>query len=233
MLSGRIDIRDESGTTLVELLVGLMMGLVILTALTVVIVTTLHGSARVSARVEATQNGRVVLAQVTEQLHSSCIYPKYAPIKGESTGTELRFVHAATGQGGAVAPTPIESRIKLSNGSLVQSNYLVASGVAPSWVFATTATSTRLLMNDVAPIAPATTIFRYYKYESGALKELTASSLTSTEAATVVQVGIALDASPRNTPVADQGADSAIQDAAALRLTPPSFNESATALPCQ
>ncbi|MFN8216184.1 MAG: hypothetical protein U0R71_06260 [Solirubrobacterales bacterium] len=226
-------LRDQSGTTLVELMVGLMMGMVILSALTMVVVVTMHGSARVSARVEATQNGRIVLARITEELHSACIYPKLAPIRKESTGTELRFVHAASGQGQAVAPTPVETRIKLSGGTLTRSDYAYASGSAPSWSFATTAGATQQLMTQVAAISPSTAIFRYYAYKNGGLEELPASPLSEAEAARTIQVGIGIDVSPSPAQVADQGADAVIQDAAALRLTPPSFNENATASPCQ
>lgn len=226
-------LRDESGTTLVELMVGLMMGMVVLSALTLVVVVVLHGSARVSARVEATQNGRVTLARITEELHSACIYPKLAPVKENSTGTELRFVHAASGEGQAVAPTPVETRIVYSGGTLTKSEYDYASGSAPSWTFATSASSTQQLMTDIAPIAPSSAIFHYYAYKNGGLEELSASPLGETNAAKTIQVGIGINASPRNTPVADEGADASIQDAAALRLTPPSFNENATAAPCQ
>lgn len=235
MLS-RIEIKDERGTTLVELMVGLMMGMVILSALTLVVIVTVHGAARVSARVEATQNGRLVLSRVTEELHSSCVYPKLAPVKSaaakESTGTTLRFVHAANGQGQAAVPTPILSVITLSGGVLTQSDYPVASGSAPNWTFSTTASSTQQLMTKVAPIPPSSSIFSYYAYESGQLVQL-ASPLSEASAARTIQVQVAINTSPRTSPVKDAGADSSIQDSATLRLTPPSFNENATALPCQ
>jgi Tfp pilus assembly protein PilE len=240
-LTPRIDLGDERGTTLVELLVGLMMGMIILTALTLVVVVTLHASARVSARVEATQDGRIALARVTEELHSACIYPKTAPVKGgasnetfASTGNKLVFVHAANSQGQAVAPTPIRSVVSLANGELKQSDYPASGGSAPNWTFSGTATSTRTLMEGVAPIPGRSAIFAYYYYSNGGLVEQSASpSLSATEAAKTIDVRVALNASPRTTPVKDNGADTSIQDSAVLRLTPPSFNESATALPCQ
>lgn len=228
-------VRDESGTTLVELLVGLMMGMVILTALTLVVIVTMHGSARVSARVEATQNGRVVLARMTEQLHSACIYPKVAPILAGSTGTSLAFVHAASGEGNAVSPAPVKTVFTLSEGTLTQSDAAVTEGAEPPYGasdFAATPT-TRTLMTNVAPIAPSSSIFTYYAYANGGLETLPANPLSETNAAKTVQVQIALDAAPRTTPVKDAGADASIRDAAVLRLTPPSFNETATALPCR
>jgi Tfp pilus assembly protein PilW len=238
---GRVDIRDESGTTMVEMLVGLAMGMIVVTGLTLVVVVTMHASARVSARVEATQDGRVVLANVTEQLHSACVYPKMAPVKGGVTGetfastpTKLAFVHASSGQGQAVAPTPILSVISLSGTTLSQSDYSSNGGTAPNWTFSTTASSTKQLMTNVGPIPGRTAIFTYYSYLNGGLSELAASpTLSATNAGKTIDVRIALNTLPRATPVKDQGNDTSIQDSAVLRLTPPSFNENATALPCQ
>ena len=166
--------RDESGTTLVELMVGLMMGMVILSALTLVIVVTLHGSARVSARVEATQNGRITLTKITEELHSACIYPKATPIEEGSTATTLRFVHAAGGEGGEVAPNPVRTEISLSEGTLTQYDYAMTGGSALAPSFSSTPTTTQL-MTDVAPIPSHSGIFTYYKYLNGNLQELSAS----------------------------------------------------------
>jgi len=226
--------RDERGTTMVELLVGLAIGMTILSALTLVVVVTMHGSARVSARVEATQNGRIVLTRITEELHSACIYPKFTPIQAGSTGTSLRFVHAASGEGASVAPTPVLSQITLNEGTLTQYDYAVAGGTTPNWTFSETPSSTRQLMTGVAPIPGSSAIFTYYSYSSGSLSELSASpSLSASDATLTINVRIALNAEPRTTPVKDAGANSNIQDSAVLRLTPPSFNESATALPCR
>lgn len=224
--------RDERGTTLVELLVGMSMGMVVITGLTMVIVASLHASARITTRVEATQNGRVVLTKIIEELHSACVVPKIAPIQKESTGTSLRFVHAASGQGGAVSPTPVYTVISLSNGILTQSDYAATGGTAPNWTWAATPNTTRL-MSKVVPLTANGPIFTYYSYLNGGLSLLSTSpSLSATDAAKTIEVKIELNVSPATTPVKDAGADTSIQDSAVLRLTPPSFNENATAPPC-
>jgi Tfp pilus assembly protein PilW len=226
-------IRDERGTTLVELLVGLSIGLVVLSALTLVVVVTLRGSARVGARVDATQNGRVAVANVMEELHSACVAPKVAPIQAGSDGTTLRFIRATPSEGGAVAPEPTLTEIKLAGGVLTQYDYAVTGGTSPEWTFSETA-ETRRLMTKVSPVAPSSSIFSYYTYENGSLAETTpGAALDSELASTVVQVSVALTTAPGTTPVADSGAESSIRDSAALRLTPPSYNEEAVSLPCQ
>jgi hypothetical protein len=222
-------LHDERGTTLVELMVATAAGMVVMFAVTTVIVVTLHSSARVSARVDATQRGRIVIARMMEQLHSACILPEIAPVQEKSTGTTLRFVHQ-TGSG--VALTPTLSVITLSGGTLTESDYKATAGPLPSWVFEASPSATRTLLTKVTPISPSSSIFSYYTYSNGALVQQT-GELSSTIAKQILNVRVALTASPLTTPVKDAGSASSIQDSATFRLTPPSFNEKAISLPCQ
>lgn len=230
-----VKLGDETGTTLVELMVALMAGMVIFAALTTMVVTTMHGSARVTARVEATQRARIAMVRVMEQLHSACVAPEIAPVATGSTGNSLQFVHQT---GSAVAPTPILSVVSYANGTLSQSDYTVTGGTSPNWTFdKESPSSTRTLLTDVAPIPPATSIFSYYRYLNGAISETPlnppATGLSSEEAALTVEVRAGLSASPLRTPVKDTGAEANVRNSATLRLTPPSFNEGSPSKPCQ
>lgn len=226
----RIDIRDERGTTLMEVMVALAAGMVVMFALTMAIVVTLHSSARVSARVDATQRARIATSRIMEQLHSACVLPEIAPVQAESTGTSLRFVHQ-TGSG--VALTPILSVITLSGGTLSESDYKATAGPLPAWTFESTAYATKTLLTKVAPIAPSSAIFSYYTYANGALVQVPSNTtLSTTTAAETVVVGMALTATPGATPVKDTGSPASIKDSASFRLTPPSFNEKVASRPC-
>jgi Tfp pilus assembly protein PilW len=216
---------------MIELLVGLAMGMVVLVGLTMTIIVVLHGTSRVDARVEATDNARVVVSRITEELHSACISPKIAPIRAGSTGTELIFWHAAAGEASAVQPIPVKSKIVYSSGSLTQTDYKRTGGESPNWEFAATGTEQKLLTH-VAPPSGSSSVFAYEKYEGGALKKAT-TPLSETEAAETITVNVALTASPRSTPVADNGSAATVKNSATLRLTPPSFESGASALPCQ
>ena len=224
-------IHDESGTTLVELMVAIMTGLVILSALTMVILTTLHGSVRVTARVHATQRARLALDKLMEELHSACVTPEIAPVKEKSNGTVLRFVHQT---GSEVAPTPVLSVISLSGGTLTQSDYKPTGGTAPNWTFSEEKpSSTQTLLTKVAPIPPSSSIFSYYSYSGGTISSTPQTTpLSKEEALLTVEVHAALTAAPETTPVADAGASASVQNSATLRLTPPSFNEGSPARPC-
>lgn len=231
----RLDIaRDERGTTLVEVLVSTTTGLVVMGALTMVIIVSMHANARVSARVDATQRARLVLTKITQQLHSACVAPKIAPIQVGSTGTSLRFVYAPPAQGSAVAPLPTKTEINYSGGVLTQTSWPATGGGYPSWTYASTPTT--LQLTGVAPIPPSTSIFSYYGSSNGSLSATPQTTpLDTTATALTIQVRIALTAQPTRgkSPVADQGAEAHVRGGATLRLTPPSFNEAAPALPCQ
>jgi len=223
---------EEQGTTLVELMVGLAAGMVVLAALSMLMISTIRTTSRVSARVDATQRARVVLTNISEQLHSACIEPQMAPILSPSTGTKLEFVHAASGTAGAVAPTPVKSTIWLEGETLKQADVKWVSGIAPSWVWSNSPPSTRTLLTKVGPLTPGGAIFTYYKYSNGKQEAIPATTELS-EAAKAVQVQVALNALPMSQPVKDAGSDASLQTSAVLRLTPPTFSESAPALPCQ
>ncbi len=224
-----VDLHDDSGTTLVELMVAIMAGLVILSALTMVILTTMHGSARVTARVEATQRARIALVRLMNELHSACVTPEVAPVQTGSTGSSLAFIHQT---GSAVQPIPVYSVVTFSGGTLTQQDY-TAIGTAPKWGKGTAIGSPQTLLRDVSPTPPASSIFSYYRYENGTIsKAAQTTPLVETEAALTVEVHAALTAAPEHTPVADAGASAAIQNSATLRLTPPSFNEGSPSKPC-
>jgi hypothetical protein len=227
---------DERGTTLVELLVGLAMGMIVLVGLSMTIITVLHGNARVDARVEATDNARIGVTRIIEELHSACVSPQIAPVQKGSTGTTLIFWHAAAGETGKVQPIPVKSKIVWSNGTLTQTDYARTGGTSPKWEFEPETAgkgATRILLSNVAPPPGSSSIFTYEMYEAGSLKPLSTTGLSELEAAATIVVRVALTASPRSHPVADAGSDATIRDSATLRLTPPSFNQGATAPPCQ
>jgi hypothetical protein len=226
---------DERGATMVELIVSTATGLIVLSALTMVIVVSMHANARVSARVDATQRARLVVTKVLQQLHSACVAPRIAPIQTGSTGTSLRFIHAPPSQGAAVAPMPTFTEITLSDGVLTQTDWPGTGGSSPNWTYSATSTTTELL-SGVGPIAPSSSIFSYYASSNGSLAPTPQTTpLEATATPLTIQVRMALSASPSrgDSPVADPGAAANVRTGATLRLTPPSFNEAAPALPCQ
>jgi hypothetical protein len=223
--------RDERGTTIAELMVGIATGTVVMLGLTTLVVVTLHATTRVSARVDATQRARLVLTRVIDQIHSACIAPKVPPIQKESTSTILRFVHAP---GAAVAPVPTLSVISLSGETLSQSDYELKEGAAPAWIFKSTPVKTTQLMTGVSPIAATRPVFTYYGSSAGAVSALPLPTpLTELDASRTIQVSMAFKAAPKSGPGTEDATPARMQGSATLRLTAVSFNDEATSLPCQ
>ena len=221
--------RDEQGTTLVELMVGLAAGLTVLAGLVILIMATLNTTTRVSARIHATQEGRIALTRVIDQLHSACIAPKVPPIRSGSSGSELRFVHAT---GSAVVPVPVLTTITYASGSLTQRDYQWKEGSAPFWIFKTTPSRTALISDRIAPIG-SKPVFSYYGYASGAVSTTPLSTpLSELNASNTIQVTVSFMSEPRSGKP-EQGAAARMQGSASLRLTASSYNPAAPSRPCE
>lgn len=220
--------RDERGTTLTELLVGMFAGLVVLSALVTLIMLTLNTSSRVSARVHATQEARVTLTKIVNQLHSACIAPKIAPLKEPSNANELTFVHAT---GSAVSPTPVKTKITYSNGTLIQRDYSWKAGSAPLWEFNDSTPSREVILNDgISPIG-SKPIFTYYRSTGGTPSPM-ATPVSGGALNEAIQVTVAFMAAPND----DNGEDATparIQGSATFRLTAITYSTTAPSYPCQ
>jgi prepilin-type N-terminal cleavage/methylation domain-containing protein len=224
-------ISDERGMTLVELLVAMSAGVVLMTGVTLAMIVTMRETSRVASHVESNQRARLTMTKIINQLHSACVAPQIAPVREDSTGTMLSFLHQS---GSAVAITPVLSRITLSGTTLTQSDYAATGGAAPEWTFATTPSSTTQLMTGVSALSESVPLFRYFAYSGGKVSStpLSASPLGA-NAATTVQVSVAFKASPEDTVAGDTNAQTGIQNAALLRLTPPGYSSTTANLPCQ
>jgi Tfp pilus assembly protein PilW len=223
-------LRDESGMTLVELMVAMSAGVVVMTGVILAMIVTMRETNRVASHVDANQRARLTMTKIINQLHSACVAPQIAPLREDSTDTTLSFLHQA---GSMVAPTPVLSKITLSGTTLTQSDYPATGGGAPNWTFATTASFTTQLMTGVSAISEGVPIFRYYAYSSGKVSSTPLSTPLNANASTAVQVNVAFKATPETTVSGDANAQTEIQNAALLRLTPPGYSSTTANLPCQ
>lgn len=224
-------IRDERGTTLVELVVGISMASILMFAMTMVIIVTMHASARSSAEVSSTQLSRDGLASIIQQLHSACLSPRVAPVWEKSSGTVLVFTHST---GSEVTAKPVKSEIVLKEGTLTQYDYASTGSLSPPWTFAEKATSTRQLMSGVGPIPPSTAIFNYYSAANGQVSATPLPTpLNEANAKSTVLVSVGLSSAPTaKKQSANPNVSTHIQDSALLRLTAPTFNETVSP-PCE
>lgn len=227
----KLNPRDESGTTLIELLVATMAGCVIMLGLTMVVIASMHQQTRISKRVHATQEARTLVSKIVTEMHSSCVASQVAPIQAESNATSLAYVYQ-TGSGPAL--TPVVHKVYLSGTTLMLSTYPSTTGSTPKWTFSKTASSTQTLMNNVSGVSTSEPLFRYYKYEKGVIPTTPlAVPLSEENAVQTVQVDIALKVSPTGSTVTDAKAPGIVQDSAFLRFSPPSANVNGFNPPCE
>jgi hypothetical protein len=227
---GRAYIRDERGTTLVEMVVGISMASILMFAMTMVIVVAMRASARSSAEVSSTQLSRNGLSSIIQQLHSACLSPRIPPVWPKSNGTELIFTHST---GSEVTAKPVKSAIVLKEGTLTQYDYASTGSISPPWTFAENASSSRQLMTGIVPIPPSTSIFSYYSAANGQISPTPLTTPLETNAANTILVSVGISSAPSTQKrSANLSTSTHIQDSALLRLTAPTINETVSP-PCE
>ncbi len=113
-MNARRPVSDERGITIIELLVGMVVGIVVLGGVVTLVTTTARSSGRISERVAVDQIARPMVQRIMDELHSTCVSPGVAPILAGSTEEAITFVHAT---GSDVSPTPVKRTISLSGGN--------------------------------------------------------------------------------------------------------------------
>lgn len=231
---------DQDGFSLVELLVSMLVGMIVLFGILAIVDGTTRSSARTTARVTANQIARPALAQIIDELHSSCISPDLAPVQALSSDTAITFFYSSDR---GVSPVPSKRKIELTTtsgvGTIDETVYPYASGSAPTWSFSTTGTTTRLVTGVTgAKTSGSTTVplFRYYAYDPSTATVSTTpldTPLSAEDAATVVKVTVAFAIKPnKNTTTDDPAATVSLTDSALLRFSPASTVVGESLLPC-
>jgi Tfp pilus assembly protein PilW len=226
----RLDLRGESGFTLVELMVAGAAGLIVSTATLAIVIVSVHFSSNYADRVDATQQGRIAMQKVTQLLNSSCVSTSVAPILATSDANNLWFYSALSD---SPTITPSEEQVTYTNGTLVIDTYANTGGTGPStWTFSSTASSQLVLLPHASQVG-TTPIFQYFGYGSGGAMSMTPDTLSSTlgatNAATAAEVQINFQARPTDNSTA-LGRPASFSDAIVLRLSPSS--SSTSNLPC-
>lgn len=226
---------DERGITIVELLVGMVASLAVLTAILTLVQITTHGQQRVANHVTANQRARPVLTSMMDALHSGCVSQGVAPVLAGSGDSSISFLSKT---GSAVSPTPDQHVVTLSGSTLTESIYPATGGAAPTWTFSGTPSSTRELLTGVSAGqagSPPSSIplFRYYAYVGGQLSTTPLTTpLSATDAALTAQVTVAFASSSSSSAASDPEEPITVSDSATLRLEPASEDSSEVNLPC-
>jgi prepilin-type N-terminal cleavage/methylation domain-containing protein len=106
----RVAAGDDSGFTLIELIVAMLISGVIVVVLLAFLSTTTTQTTTLSEKVQSTRLGRQTMTKVLDELHSACIASGstgYYPVREKSTATTLYFDNAYSKQ--AAIPSASES----------------------------------------------------------------------------------------------------------------------------
>lgn len=209
-----------SGTeafTLIEMLVAMLIAGIVLAALSIIFVVSLHQQSLTSDKIQSDQLGRTLMTNIVDDLHSSCTGLGTSPVQApegtltsplESSGpTNLWFIssYGSSESGKAViekvnlhdihwTETGTSSTTpKLKLGKLIDYSFPSTSGsTAPNWTFPTlkesNATTRVIGTNVAAPSVSGIPLFRYYSYVNNT-KELTNGELNTTPLSTPLTIG--------------------------------------------
>lgn len=203
--------QDERGFTLVELLVGMAIGLVVMFAALTMMDIAGRSAQRTDQRMQAIIRGRVAYEDLTRQLRSqTCLGFGQAAIQIAAPRETVFYASLITVNGAL----PIQKRRLVfqpmtgfsDRGAIVEQVFDVASGTPPYVTWNTTPTSTRTVINDVT-LSPGGPLFRYYKYNKDTSPDFTelTGPISDNDRAMIVKVGLAFDSFP------DRGGDSTLR----------------------
>jgi hypothetical protein len=255
-----LDADAEDGFTLVELLVGMVTAIIVVGAVLGVLDFALRQQSRITDRVQADQIGRLAMANMIDELHSSCTgfgataiqAPGTTPTSPlASTGpVDLWFLSAYGNPSsekavlGSVTEHDIHwastgtSNTGESLGTLTDYAFASNGGSAPGWTFpAPTIANAQAhrLAASVIPgkIAGVSTIFQYYKYNSsGQAMALSAAELPAATAnKEVAKVTISLTQAPEDGDTRT-GRLASLSDSTVLRFNSTVNSPGAENLPC-
>lgn len=224
---------DERGYTIVELLVGMMVSMIVLSAILMMVQVATGNQDRVSERVYANQRGRPVLTRIIDRLHSACVSPGLAPVRAGSTGSSMILYSKS---GSAVSPTPDKYVIAIAGGKITETFYPGTGSEPASWTFGSP--STLQLVDGIGTALvgdPSTSVqlFRYFAYEGGQVASTPlATPLSEENAAKTVQVNVAFEVAPSAKGNGDPGAPVVLSDSATLRIEPASEDSAQVNRPC-
>jgi prepilin-type N-terminal cleavage/methylation domain-containing protein len=201
---------DESGFSLVELLMAMALGSIVLAALMTVFLNGVTGVVRVSDRVDALQRGRVTMDRVVTLLNSQvCVLnPDGTGVPPIRDGQDNQVAFSASIGAVDSDPTIYRLRYDAPKKNLWEDRYLPTrpSGVLTYAGYPSSPSSTTLIGSNIVPTDAGTPIFRYYQFVTTVGPTLgmvdttpLATPLTTTSQFAAVRMAISFVTQPEHT----------------------------------
>ncbi len=185
-------LRREDGMTLVELLVGAVIGLIVLSSAMLVLDNSIKLARVTDQRVDATQRGREAMETVTRELRSQVCLGSTPALTAAGDSSVTYFVNL-----NGIDATPERHELSLVSGELILRRF-VPTGTPPALTFPATPTSSRVLLENVQQIT-GTPLFRYYGWTAGTPvvpSTLMATPLNSASLALPVKIAVSFRVNP-------------------------------------
>lgn len=252
----RVSLADESGFSLIELLVAMITGIVITFALFAVLNITTDQASRLTNYAQATQQGRLAMTKIVDALHSACVTNGFAPIVPGSGESELLFVNAYSEE--AVIPKSQFNKQKIvwnkAAETLTDYSYPAVKEISwPNFEYSGTASPATgvVLARNVTQTETGgkkVPVFQYFAYTAESSESATAGlstlstkplevPLTEKTAPTAASVEITFNAGPNEGTTAigaqGKGVSAGEQTQVTLSFTVPISNEKVVDAPCQ
>jgi prepilin-type N-terminal cleavage/methylation domain-containing protein len=195
---------DETGFTLVEMLVTLALGVLVLFTGFNVLDAGGRTTSRIQDRSQLVARGRTALDTVTRELRSQVCLGLNSPAITQADASSITFYDdlapAYVGSDSTKIFTPERRRLVFANGTLTEYTY-TGSGTAPNMTFPATPTRTRVLLTKVVA-SGSKPFFSYFGFTPGTSPQPTLplaaplSTGPTGDAARVVQIGVAFRVQP-------------------------------------
>jgi len=230
-------VSSQRGFTLIELVVGMALGMIVLMAAFTVIDRAFINNKAVTDREDALQRGRITLELMTRQIRSMTCAGQYTPVV-KGTDNEVNF-YAYLGDptsGGSTLPQLHKLVYDPTAKTISETDYPVTSVLtSPPTVSSTPSLPTKVLLTNVVPVS-GVPLFTYYTYDptatqgTGSFVALTAGSagLSTADQAKVVKVAISFLTMPTGIKISDPHS-TVFQDDVFWRAVDP---EAPNAQPC-
>ena len=154
--------RDERGLSLIELMTVMVSAIILALAFFAIQDMVLRQTNRVFARVDATQSARIAMETIESRMHSACVSEGVTPILAGSSNDAIQFI-SKYGAQARLTPDKHVVTFNPTANTLVDTTYPSNGGLAPNYTFSTTASSTKILADNVSR-SGSTPVFRYYAF---------------------------------------------------------------------
>jgi Tfp pilus assembly protein PilW len=157
--AARRRLAQESGFTLIELVVSIALGMIVLFAVLNLLDASGHAGARITDKADTVARTRIGLDRATRVLRTQACGDGSTPPLITASATAVTF-YSDTNTSTTFAPRKIT--LSYANGALTQQTWVPTNTSSP-WTYATNPTQTRVLIDNISQ-SGTTPVFAYYSW---------------------------------------------------------------------